>query len=439
MIGRRIAAIVAVTGVVLAASTQGIGAQSGNDALEATEIGITDSTIRVAVVADVENALAPGLFAGSPAAVQGFAKYINKNGGLAGRKLVVDFIDSHLSPTDARNAMIEACEQDFAIVGTAALFLNNVDDLVECADKAGNATGLPDIPILSTEIVHQCSPVSFGPNPSQLDCATKDAVPQTWRSNVGSVKYYQRKFGKDLHGTFLYGNDLKSASIGGLAIIRSFVEAGIQLDNEIGISARAPQTEYTPVVQRLKETESNFSLNTGPFSSSVALRKEAKLQGVDPTSVIWECFCYDERFIEQGGADVDGEFVRISHLPYTDTKNAAMKSFLKFTPEDKVDSFAAFGWVAGLLFRDAVNAAVEKNGNNGLTRAALFDALRGITRFDADGMWGTTNVGDHVPTPCFVLMQVKGTKFQRVHPQKAATFDCKKSNNIEYESDIIGT
>ena len=116
-----------------------------------------------------------------------------------------------------------------------------------------------------------------------------------------------------------------------------------------------------------------------------------------------------------------------------------MKSFLKFTPKDKVDSFAAFGWVAGLLFRDAVNAVVEKDGDNGLTRAALFDALRGIKRFDADGMWGTTNVGDHVPTPCFVLMQVKGAKFQRVHPQKAATFDCKKSNNIEYQSDIIGT
>ena len=54
-------------------------------------------------------------------------------------------------------------------------------------------------------------------------------------------------------------------------------------------------------------------------------------------------------------------------------------------------------------------------------------------------MWGTTNVADKVPTPCFVLVQVKGGKFVRVHPQKAGTFDCKKSNNIEYQSDIIGT
>ena len=439
MIGRRVAVIAAVLGVVVAGSMPAIGAQSGKDAPKSTEIGVSDSTIRIAVVADVENPLAPGLFAGSPAAIQGFAKYINKHGGLAGRKLAVDFIDSHLSPTDARNAIITACEQDFAIVGTAALFLNNVDDLIECTDQAGKATGLPDIPILTTEIAHQCSPVSFGPNPPQLDCATKDAVPQTWRANIGAVKFYQQKLGKKLHGTYVYGNDLKASSIGGLAIIRGYVQAGIKSDNEIGISARAPQPEYTPVVQQLKEAGSNFSLNTGPFSSSVALRKEAKLQGVDASSIVWECFCYDRHFIEQGGADVDGEYVRISHLPYTDTSNAAMKSFLAFTPKDKVDSFAAFAWVAGLLFRDAVDAAVQKGGDNALTRKALLDALHGIKSFDGDGMWGTTDVADKVPTPCFVLVQVKGGKFVRVHPQKAGTFDCKKSNNVEYQSDIIGT
>jgi hypothetical protein len=439
VIGRRVAVIAAALAMAVGGTIPAVGAQSGKDELQSTEVGVTDSAIRIAVVADVENQLAPGIFAGAPAAIEAFAKYINQNGGLASRRLEVDFIDSHLSPTDSRNAMITACEQDFAIVGTAALFLNNVDDLVECTDRAGNATGLPDLPILTTEIVHQCSPVSFGINPSQLECATKDTVPQTWRANVGAVKYFQREVGKDLNGTFVYGNDLKASAIGGLAIIRGNVEAGIASDNEVGISTRAPQPAYTPVVQQMKETGSNYSLNTSAFSSSVALRKEAKLQGLDPDSVIWDCAaCYDEKFIEQGGAEVDGEYSRISHLPFTDSKNGAMKSFLKFTPEEDVDSFAAFAWVAGLLFRDAVNAVVEEGGNNALTRAALFDALRGIEKFDGDGMWGTTNVADKVPTPCFVLMQVQDGEFERVHPKKAGALDCKKGNTIEFQSDIIG-
>jgi hypothetical protein len=439
VLARRFAAVAAVLGMVLGGSVAAAGARSGKDATKATEVGVSPSTIRIAVIADVENPAAPGLFAGSPAAVQAFAKYVNRRGGLAGRKLAVDFIDSHLSADDARSAVIKACEQDFAIVGTAALFLSNIDDMASCADQAGNATGLPDIPILTTEIEHQCSPVSFGPNPSQLDCATKDSTPQTWRANIGSAKYFRKKFGDDLHGTFIYGNDLKASTIGGLGLIRGAVAAGIKSDVETGISARAPQPEYTPIVQQLKEAGSNYSLNTGPFASSVALRKEAKLQGIDPTSVIWECFCYDEHFIEQGGQDVEGEYVRASHLPFADTKNAAVKSFVTFTPKDKIDSFAAFAWVAGYLFRDAVNAVVEKGGDNALTRAALFDALHGIKKFDADGMWGTTNVADKVPTPCFVLLQVKGGKFVRVHPTKPGTFDCKPSNNIAFKSDILGT
>ena len=88
-----------------------------------------------------------------------------KEGGLAGRKIVVDTYDSKLSADDARNSIIEACSKDFATVGTAALFVNNVDDLVGCKDSKGAATGMPDFPVVTTEIVHQCSPVSFGINP----------------------------------------------------------------------------------------------------------------------------------------------------------------------------------------------------------------------------------------------------------------------------------
>ena len=67
--------------------------------------------------------------------MQGFAKYINGEGGLAGRKVVVDFIDSKLNGDETRNAIIKACQNDFAIVGTGALFMNNVDDLVSCPTK----------------------------------------------------------------------------------------------------------------------------------------------------------------------------------------------------------------------------------------------------------------------------------------------------------------
>src|SRR6185503_9184314 len=166
-------AVVTTAALMTAVVAPVAGAQSGGGSEKPTdtEIGVSGDEIRIAVIADVENAAAPGLFQGSVDGVKGFAKYVNSKGGLAGRKVVVDFIDSKLSADDARNAVINACENDFAMVGTSALFMNNVDDLAGCVDKAGAATGLPDLPFVTTEVVHQCNPTTFPMAPPQIVCS----------------------------------------------------------------------------------------------------------------------------------------------------------------------------------------------------------------------------------------------------------------------------
>ena len=61
--------------------------------------------------------------------VQGWSKYVNANGGIGGRTVQVDFIDSHLNPNDTRNAIIKACSEDYALVGTGTLLLQSTDDI----------------------------------------------------------------------------------------------------------------------------------------------------------------------------------------------------------------------------------------------------------------------------------------------------------------------
>jgi ABC-type branched-subunit amino acid transport system substrate-binding protein len=428
----------AVVMATLAAPAAGQG--GGSEKPKETEVGVSADEIRIAVVADDENQLAPGLFHGPIAAVQAFAKYINRQGGLAGRKVVVDVIDSHLSADDARNAIIQACSEDFALVGTAALFLNNMDDAEACADINGDPTGIPDLASISVEQAEQCSPVTFGVNPPQLDCSTLDQTPQTFRANQGPVKYYRIAIEKDLHGVFVYSNDLKSATVGSLSLARGSQAAGVESDAEIGVSARAPQSAYTPAAQAIKENDSNYAANTTAFNVGVAFRKEAKLQGVDSANIVWDCWsnCYDKRFIEQGGADVEGQYLSLAQLPFEDRKhNKQLASYVKFAGADEVDGFGAYGWLGGLLLRDAVNAIVERDGVNGLTRAALLEQLRDTHAFNGDGMFGTVDVGNRVPTPCFLVMQVKNGKFTRVYPKKPGTFDCKKSNNIEVDTNLL--
>src|SRR6476660_2004894 len=122
---RWIAVCVVVT-LALGTMALGASAQSSNEKPKATDVGITDKEIHVAVIADVDSPLAPNLFKAAVDGMQGWAKYINSKvggGGLAGRKVVIDFYDSKLNPAETKNAEITACQNDVAAVGTSAVFL----------------------------------------------------------------------------------------------------------------------------------------------------------------------------------------------------------------------------------------------------------------------------------------------------------------------------
>ena len=97
-----------------------------------------------------------------------------------------------------------------------------------------------------------------------------------------------------------------------------------------------------------------------------------------------------------------------------------------------------FGWVAALAFGEAANNTAKTQGVNGLTRANLLKSLSDLTKFDAGGMFGTTNVGQRIPTPCFLMEQFTNDTFKRLYPTKAGTFDCKASNNVKVKDDLIG-
>src|SRR6476620_11917835 len=137
--------LVVVCLVLVALAVPAIGsaaAQSSNEKPKATEVGVTASEIHIAASADVDNPFAPGLFKGAVDGVKAGAAYLNSKaggGGLAGRKVVVDFYDSKLNGNESRNATIQGCENDYALVGTSALFLTEVTDIVGCKDQAAAA------------------------------------------------------------------------------------------------------------------------------------------------------------------------------------------------------------------------------------------------------------------------------------------------------------
>ena len=439
-----LAAVLVVSMGTLAATAMSAGAQSSDEAPKATDVGITATEIHVAVIADVDNPIVPNLFKGSKDAVEGAAKFLNSKaggGGLAGRKVVVDFYDSKLNANATTNAEIQACENDVASVGTSAVSLASVDEMRNCKDSTGAVTGLPDIPFVSTNLSQQCSDQSFPMAPPQVICSTKDQHPQTFQPNVGRAYYYDKKFGKDLHGVYVLPSDSKSARdssfVSGIGQLR--VEC-CKSDQDFDISGFAQQSAYTPVVQAMKNDGSNYGQAT-QGSQTILLRKEATLQGVTDVKV-WDCTtgCYSTSFLKDGGSEVDSQFVDTLYLPFLSTAeqnaNPMLKNFVKYTGKDKADGFGVYAWSAMIAFRDAVNNAVKANGVNGVTRKTIFAELNKIHDFNAEGMFGTIDLAGRKTSPCHVLMQVKNGDYKRVFPTKVGSFDCAKKNVIQVKLDV---
>jgi ABC-type branched-subunit amino acid transport system substrate-binding protein len=401
-----------------------------------SEIGVTAKTINIAVVADVDNPIAPNVFKGVVDGAEAGAKYVNASGGVAGRKLQVDFIDSKLNPNQVRNAIITACQQDVAMVGTATALFSGLDDLIGCKDRAGAATGLPDIGAIVLGTPQACAPVSFPVTPSMIDCSTVGKAPQTYRSNQGPFKYLTKKH-KNLSGPFIKTNDSPDAARSTDVLSKAAQHAGVDVTSMPVLSNRDTQSAFTTIITKMKSDGSNWSDNGLAAPGAVLFRQEAAVQGLTDPKIVWQCTsaCYDQQAMTAAGDVMNGEYVDLGFLPFTESSaNKTLAGFLKYVGKDNANAFAVYGFEAVLAFKDAADAA--NKSADGLTRASLLTALKGITSFDAGGMVGAVNIGGKVPSSCFMLVQWNRGTFNRVYPTKKGTFDCTASNRYTFDADL---
>jgi ABC-type branched-subunit amino acid transport system substrate-binding protein len=438
---RRAALVVGMAAaLVTAAASSGFASapRATGPAPKATDIGVTATTIHIAIIADVNTPLAPGLFKGSEDAIEAYARYINAHGGLAGRKVAVDFYDSQLSADESRNALIQACAKDFATVGTTALFMNNVTDAINCKDINGKPTGLPDVPELTTEPVQQNSPVSFPILVPSQDFS--DPSGHTFFQNSGEYYWFQKHVTKNLHGMFLIPADLPATINSTLPTIFAAQKLGVKVDHEFNVYGMGTQNDYLPITAAIKSANATYVRGGSNDVSMADMRLEAQQQGV--TSVkIWDCSlsCYSQRFLQLAGPAANGTYIETSFVPLEEAKDSPpVAAYLKAVGKANADGFGQQAWTAALFFQDVVQKIVAADGVNGLTRANFLATAKTEHNFTAQGMIGPEDVGGHKQGPCFALLQVRNDKFVRVYPSKPATFDCNPKNIVEAHGTLPG-
>ena len=394
--------------------------------LESTEIGVSDSTISVEVMADTGSPLAPGLFQGNVDAMNAYAKWVNANGGIGCRQLKVDAWDSKLSPEEAKNGQINACKNDLAMVGGNSLFNPDVSVLGNCADKAGQPVGLPDFVALANDINEQCAPNSFLIAGIAETCGA-DGKPKTGPRDLvaftGQIDYY-KTLQPNLKGLWMVPGDLPTTVQSSTYQIAANKQKGVDIVDAFKVSGSTTQSGYTPFVQTLKDSGSNYAHMGSNDASMIKLRKEAAAQNLDGIK-IWSCSlaCYTENFKAAGSA-VDGTYVWTSFLPFEEASNNTDLQAYIDSVGGKPDSFGMQAWQAGMLFKETIDRIVAADGPNGITRTSVLSTMKGITDFTAGGTMGAK--GAKGTANCIVLLQIKDGKFTRVKGD-VGTLDCSPS------------
>ncbi len=421
-----------------AGSSASGGTPVSGTAAPGNEIGLTSTTIRIAAIADVNTPVQPGLFQRNVNVIQAWAAMVNAHGGLAGRKVVVDFCDAKLDPNATTNCVIKACQNDFAMVGTAANAVTDFSDLDTCKNAAGQPVGIPNLAAFGFP-PYACDKVTYLLGGIGSYCATAKDNPQTYTVNIGDFRYYQSHF-PDLHGIWVYNGDVPTVRITSVPEFQAGANLGIKKDGAgfYSSTGAAPQSALTPLVQVLKQNNSTLGYGGATPPNTILLRKEAQLQGVNSVKV-WACNsgCYDSSFLQQGGSAVDGEYALLNYLPfYTDSStNPTLKALISAVGGvANINGNALGSYLDALLFQDAVTKAVAGGGT--LDRQALFAALSKETSFDADGIIGPTNVAAHTPSPCIVIAQVQNGQWKRVYPSKPGTFDCSSANLVTIKMNL---
>jgi hypothetical protein len=396
-----------------------------------TDVGLTATTMRVAIIADVNNPLVPGLFQDSVNAVKQWATDVNTKGGLAGRKVTVDFCDSKLNPNSTSNCVIQACQNDFAIVGTSANALEDLADIDGCKNAQGQAVGIPNLPAFAFPPA-SCDPKSYLLAGTGTFCKTAKETPPTSLAPVGDARYFTSHF-QNLHGIWMYDTDDPTFKITQTPTFQAESNLGIKKDGQgfYGLSGAAPQSALTPFIQQIKSSGSTFVYDDVTTASMVLVRREAALQGVN-TVKIWECNsgCYDPSFYQQGGATVNGTYAMLLDLPYlSDYKsNPTLDNLItQLGGTAKFNNNAENSFIDALLFQDAVNKAAATGT---LNRQTLFTALDGEHSFTADGLVGPTDVGNRITSPCEATVQLQNGVWTRVDPAATGSFNCNPANNV---------
>jgi ABC-type branched-subunit amino acid transport system substrate-binding protein len=364
---------------------------------------VTATQVRVGNIASITG-VAPGLTQSAQQATEAVAAYVNSQGGICGRKLVVDAYDDGNTTTGNYAAARQACGSDFALVGDASGF----------DDGSASAVGQCGIPDIAAEESTQAATDTadiYGANPGDL---------VQWPR--GPAIWLQRTYPDAVtHAAMVYLN-VPATIEQAQDEMKVYQSEGFDYLYVASVSPTEPN--YAPYVQNMEGKGVKYVTEISDDNSAARLALAMQQANFKPEVTDWFAEMYTPSFLSETQGDAVGDLVEITSAAYEDTTNAGMQLFEtwmnRVAPGWTHDIFAEFAWSAGLAFAQAARATGAH-----LTRANLLAQLKAIGTWDGGGVQPpVTSFGQKVDSPCFAYMKIAANGFTRVYPPTPGGYDC---------------
>jgi ABC-type branched-subunit amino acid transport system substrate-binding protein len=371
----------------------------------AADPGITATTVTVGQV-DTLSGPVPGLFAGAKYGTEAYLDYVNRGGGVDGRKILLDAQDDAFSAANYTVETQQLVKQSFALVGGFSLF-----------DSSGvpaiNAARIPDV-TLSLSSARSLDQYNYSPNPLVVGGAA-----------LGPLRYLKEADGDAYQHVGTIYTNVSTAEVQSQAVFNAMKSLGYQITYSRVVTPF--ETNFLPDVLQMKATGVQMVYIVGMAVGGVAeLAQQMAQQGFVPKVFTTSGVAYDSSYVTLAGSAANGTLTSEGSAMYLGQDAHAVpavalfdKWFRRVNAHAPIDTYALYGWTSAELFVQALRAAGPDP-----TRATLLAQLDKITDFSADGLMAPGNPADKVPPTCWMLVKVVDGRWVRAAPSPRTGFRC---------------
>lgn len=369
----------------------------------ATDKGVTANQISIAVASDLSG-VQGGLFKSTHQAMTAWAAMINSSGGLFGRSVKLQLLDTQAKDTTNQAAVQDACDKSFALVGSMSAFDGG-------GANAGAACGIPDITAITVNDKRAKASNVYPVYPVRAD-----KIP------IGPGEYIKKRYPSVIQNAGMLYLNAGVTKANALQRVEAYEKIGFKFKI---YEVQVLEANYTPIVQRMKDDGIKYVSMVANYQSIQKLLLAMDQQDWFPEVRDWDSVAYANAFLSCGGGPCTPANGSLIFMNINMNEEAAgipelqlyQQWLSRVAPGAKPDYFGFYAWSAGQLF-----AKVHKDVGAKITRKTFLAALKNVHSWNGNGLHASHDIGNKIMSPCFMYVEVKSTQFVRKDP--ASGFNC---------------